>query len=190
MDTEYSTLMITYPSTHGIYEENIRSIIDLVHKKGGLVYMDGANMNAQIGWTSPSCIGIDICHLNLHKTFCIPHGGGGPGMGPIGVKKKFIPFLPTTNTEHILSMKDDVFQISASPFSSASLLPITFAYINLMGKEGLKRATFQAILNANYIKNRLKDSYPILYRDSNQLCAHEFIIEYYAYTQDYRGRLF
>ena len=169
--------MITYPSTHGIYEENIELIIQLVHQQGGLVYMDGANMNAQIGWTSPSCINVDICHLNLHKTFCIPHGGGGPGMGPVGVRKEFIPFLPTTNINHILSSIDSTFQVSSAPFSSACLLPITYAYIHLMGKEGLKSTSFQAILNANYLKKRLQEAYPILYRGTNQLCAHEFIID-------------
>jgi glycine dehydrogenase len=169
-------LMVTYPSTHGVFEEAIKEICQLIHDNGGLVYMDGANMNAQVGLTSPGNIGADVCHLNLHKTFCIPHGGGGPGMGPIGVNEKLAPFLPShplrkTGGTHPIT------PISAAPYGSASILTISYAYIAMMGGEGLKRATQLAILNANYIKERLKAHYPILYTGKNGRAAHEMILD-------------
>jgi glycine dehydrogenase len=171
-----AALMVTYPSTHGVFEEEIREICDIVHKCGGRVYMDGANMNAQVGLTSPAAIGADVCHLNLHKTFCIPHGGGGPGMGPIGVVEDLAPFLPghplvPTGGGQAIS------PVSAAPYGSASILTISHAYIRLMGAEGLKRATQVAILNANYIMERLKEHYPVLYTGRGGRAAHEFILD-------------
>lgn len=169
-------LMVTYPSTHGVFEEAIKDICQLIHDNGGLVYMDGANMNAQVGLTSPGSIGADVCHLNLHKTFCIPHGGGGPGMGPIGVNEKLAPFLPN----HPLRKTGGslgITPISAAPYGSASILTISYAYIAMMGGEGVRRATEIAILNANYIKERLKAHYPILYTGKNGRAAHEMILD-------------
>lgn len=174
-------IMITYPSTHGVFEETVKEICGIVHQHGGQVYMDGANMNAQVGLTSPGFIGADVCHLNLHKTFCIPHGGGGPGMGPIGVAKHLIPFLPKHPLTHEGitagdSAKGDVV-ISAAPYGSASILPISWMYIRMMGEAGLTRATQLAILNANYMAKRLEGHYPVLYRGKNGRCAHEFILD-------------
>ncbi len=171
-----ASLMITYPSTHGVFEEDIREICQLIHDNGGLVYLDGANMNAQVGLTSPAEIGADICHLNLHKTFCIPHGGGGPGMGPLASTKELEPFLPgnpiiDTGGEYAIDA------ISAAPWGSASILSISYAYIKMMGAAGLTRASEIAILNANYLKERLKDHYPILYTGKNGWAAHEFIVD-------------
>lgn len=169
-------LMVTYPSTHGVFEERIKEICDIVHRFGGQVYMDGANMNAQVGLTSPATIGADVCHLNLHKTFCIPHGGGGPGMGPIAVAKHLAPFLPS----HVLvktGSEKSITAISAAPFASASILAISYAYIAMMGVEGLTNATKFAILNANYIKARLEKEYRVLYANQNGRCAHEMIID-------------
>ena len=173
--------MITYPSTHGIYEKSIFHICNIIHKIGAFVYLDGANLNAQIGFTSPGEIGADVCHVNLHKTFAIPHGGGGPGLGPIAVNDKLKEFLP----DHffIPSHNNSIGAISAAPFSNASLLPITWMYIRLMGSYGLKKSTQVAILNANYILNRLKNHYDILYTDHNSLCAHEFIIDLRKYKK-------
>ncbi|MCC5926515.1 MAG: aminomethyl-transferring glycine dehydrogenase [Bacteroidetes bacterium] len=171
-----AALMVTYPSTHGVFEEDIREICALIHQHGGQVYMDGANMNAQVGLTSPAAIGADVCHLNLHKTFCIPHGGGGPGMGPIGVAAHLTPFLPG----HTLvdnGASADMTAISAAPFGSAGILPISYAYIRLMGGEGLTQATRVAILNANYIKARLEGHYDVLYTNQNGRSAHEMIID-------------
>ena len=171
-----SALMVTYPSTHGVFEEDIREICALIHAHGGQVYMDGANMNAQVGLTSPAAIGADVCHLNLHKTFCIPHGGGGPGMGPIGVAAHLTPFLPG----HVLvdnGANPDMTAISAAPFGSAGILPISYAYIRMMGAEGLTQATRMAILNANYIKARLEGHYEVLYTNQNGRSAHEMIID-------------
>lgn len=179
---ELSALMVTYPSTHGVFEEAIQEICQIIHDNGGQVYMDGANMNAQVGLTSPGRIGADVCHLNLHKTFCIPHGGGGPGMGPICVAKHLVPFLPgnplvkTGGTQAIHA-------ISAAPFGSASILPISYAYISMMGGEGLTNATKIAILNANYIKSRLEQHYPILYTGSNGRAAHEMILDCRAFKE-------
>ena len=169
-------LMVTYPSTHGVFEETIIEICDMIHEFGGQVYMDGANMNAQVGLTSPARIGADVCHLNLHKTFCIPHGGGGPGMGPIGVARQLVPFLPG----HVMtdSIPSDAHgAVSAAPVGSASILAISYAYIAMMGGEGLTRATETAILNANYIKTRLEKEFQILYTGSQGRCAHEMIVD-------------
>jgi len=169
-------LMVTYPSTHGVFEEAITEICDIIHQCGGLVYMDGANMNAQVGLTSPANIGADVCHLNLHKTFCIPHGGGGPGMGPICVNDKLKPFLPGHPVIKTGGEKA-IHAVSAAPWGSASILTISYAYINLMGAEGLTQATRIAILNANYIKARLEGHYKILYTGTNGRCAHEMIVD-------------
>jgi glycine dehydrogenase len=173
-------LMVTYPSTHGVFEEEIRTICQLIHDNGGLVYMDGANMNAQVGLTSPGNIGADVCHLNLHKTFCIPHGGGGPGMGPIGVNDKLAPFLPSHPLRKV-GGSQGITPVSAAPYGSASILVISYAYIVMMGGEGLQRATEYAILNANYIKERLSAHYPILYTGSNGRAAHEMILDCRAF---------
>ncbi|OGX86569.1 glycine dehydrogenase (aminomethyl-transferring) [Hymenobacter lapidarius] len=170
-----SCLMVTYPSTHGVYEETIVDICDTIHAHGGRVYMDGANMNAQVGLTSPANIGADVCHLNLHKTFCIPHGGGGPGVGPIGVVADLAPFLPGHAVVTVEGRTDGA--VSAAPWGSASILPISYAYISMMGGEGLQRATELAILNANYIKARLEEHYPVLYSGSHGRCAHEMILD-------------
>jgi glycine dehydrogenase len=171
-----SCLMVTYPSTHGVFEESIIEICDTIHSHGGLVYMDGANMNAQVGLTSPAAIGADVCHLNLHKTFCIPHGGGGPGMGPICCNDKLKPYLPghavvTTGGEKAIQA------VSAAPWGSASILTISYAYIAMMGGTGLTHATKMAIVNANYIKDRLDGHYKILYTGTNGRCAHEMIVD-------------
>ncbi|MBW8050630.1 MAG: glycine dehydrogenase [Cytophagales bacterium] len=172
-----AALMITYPSTHGVFEDNIKEVCRIIHDNGGQVYMDGANLNAQLGLTSPAEIGADVCHLNLHKTFCIPHGGGGPGMGPIGVAKHLAPFLPAHQLIHQPATRNSIHSVSSSPWSSASILPITYAYIAMMGAAGLTEATKIAILNANYIKSQLEKYYPILYTAKNGRCAHEFIVD-------------
>ncbi|WP_234736125.1 aminomethyl-transferring glycine dehydrogenase [Tellurirhabdus bombi] len=173
---DLSCLMVTYPSTHGVFEESIKEICTIIHENGGQVYMDGANMNAQVGLTSPASIGADVCHLNLHKTFCIPHGGGGPGMGPIGVAEHLVPFLPGHAVVRIGSAQA-IHAVSAAPYGSASILTISYAYIAMMGGEGLTNATKYAILNANYIKSRLEGHYPILYTGLNGRCAHEMIVD-------------
>lgn len=169
-------LMVTYPSTHGVFEETIKDICDMIHRFGGQVYMDGANMNAQVGLTSPATIGADVCHLNLHKTFCIPHGGGGPGMGPIGVAGHLVPFLPGHAVVKVSSDKA-IHAVSAAPFGSASILLISYTYIKMMGTKGLENATKYAILNANYIASRLEGHYPILYKGNKGRCAHEMILD-------------
>ncbi|MEO1021173.1 MAG: aminomethyl-transferring glycine dehydrogenase [Bacteroidota bacterium] len=177
-----AALMVTYPSTHGVFEHRIKDICALIHEHGGQVYMDGANMNAQVGLTSPGVIGADVCHLNLHKTFCIPHGGGGPGMGPIGVAAHLTPFLP--NHSVIPSGGEEgISAVSAAPFGSASILVISYAYIRMMGNEGLTDATKRAILNANYIKDRLEAHYPILYTGKSGRSAHEFIVDLRPFKQ-------
>ncbi|GAB7227673.1 aminomethyl-transferring glycine dehydrogenase [Vibrio rotiferianus] len=169
-----SSIMITYPSTHGVYEEQVKEVCEMVHAAGGQVYLDGANMNAQVGLTTPGFIGSDVSHLNLHKTFCIPHGGGGPGMGPIGVKSHLAPFLPG----HIENGADgENFAVSAADMGSASILPISWAYIAMMGEAGLTDATKVAILNANYVMETLRPHYPVLYRGTNGRVAHECIID-------------
>ncbi|KAJ1442800.1 Pyridoxal phosphate-dependent transferase, major domain [Sesbania bispinosa] len=177
-----SALMVTYPSTHGVYEEGIDEICKIIHDNGGQVYMDGANMNAQVGLTSPGWIGADVCHLNLHKTFCIPHGGGGPGMGPIGVKKHLAPFLPShpvipTGGIPAPDKAQPLGTISAAPWGSALILPISYTYIAMMGSKGLTEASKIAILNANYMAKRLENYYPVLFRGVNGTVAHEFIID-------------
>ncbi len=179
---ELSCLMVTYPSTHGVFEESIIDICEIIHQNGGQVYMDGANMNAQVGLTSPANIGADVCHLNLHKTFCIPHGGGGPGMGPIGVAKHLVPYLPGHALVDIDNGKA-IHAVSAAPWGSASILIISHAYIAMMGPDGLTNATRYAILNANYIKARLQDHYPVLYTGNNGRCAHEMILDCRAFKQ-------
>lgn len=177
--TEHSenlaALMVTYPSTHGVFEASIIEICDIIHQNGGQVYMDGANMNAQVGLTSPANIGADVCHLNLHKTFCIPHGGGGPGMGPIGVVAHLAPYLPKRPTDESLSSK--ITAVSSAEYGSASILPISHAYVAMMGRCGLTNATKVAILNANYIKSQIAEAYPVLYSGENGTNAHELIID-------------
>ena len=170
-------LMVTYPSTHGVFETGIKSICEIVHRHGGQVYMDGANMNAQVGLCRPGDIGADVCHLNLHKTFCIPHGGGGPGMGPIGVKTHLAPFLPGHPVVAGVGGEKAIRPVSAGPYGSASILPISWAYITMMGAEGLKQATQVAILNANYVAHRLDPHYPVLYKGEHGFVAHECIID-------------
>jgi glycine cleavage system P protein (glycine dehydrogenase) len=168
--------MVTYPSTHGVFESSIREICRIVHEHGGQVYMDGANMNAQVGLCRPGDIGADVCHLNLHKTFCIPHGGGGPGMGPIGVAKHLAPYLPDhpiVDLGHAAACGT----VSAAPWGSAAILPISWAYIALMGFDGLAEASKIAILSANYIARRLSDHYAVLYTGPHGLVAHECIID-------------
>lgn len=165
--------MITYPSTHGIFEREIRQLIDIIHECGGQVYMDGANMNAQVGYTNPGFMGADVCHLNLHKTFAIPHGGGGPGVGPIGVAKHLLEFAPS----HSLHYGNNMIPVSSAPFGSAVIYGITYAYIRMLGREGLKHATATAILNANYIKSKVVDEYGITYTDENGFVGHELILE-------------
>jgi glycine dehydrogenase len=185
-------LMVTYPSTHGVFEESIKQICSIIHDNGGLVYMDGANMNAQVGLTSPGNIGADVCHLNLHKTFAIPHGGGGPGMGPICVNEKLAPYLPS----HIVSSQWSAVSgaltthnsqltsaVSAAPYGSASILLISYAYIKMLGPVGLRKSTEYAILNANYMKARLENDYKILYSGVNGTCAHEFIVDLRPFKQ-------
>lgn len=177
-----AALMVTYPSTHGVFEHSIKEICEIIHEHGGQVYMDGANMNAQVGLTSPGLIGADVCHLNLHKTFCIPHGGGGPGMGPIGVASHLAPFLPSHSVIPT-GGEQGTKAISAAPFGSASILAISYAYIRMMGAEGLTDATRIAILNANYLKDRLNDHYPVLYTGKTGRSAHEFIIDLRPFKQ-------
>ncbi|MGO3108824.1 MAG: aminomethyl-transferring glycine dehydrogenase [Sphingobacterium sp.] len=171
-----NSFMVTYPSTHGVFEESIVEICEIIHANGGQVYMDGANMNAQVGLTSPGFIGADVCHLNLHKTFCIPHGGGGPGMGPIGVAAHLVPFLPSHEVVET-SGPEGISAVSAAPFGSASILTISYAYVAMMGGEGLTDATKLAILNANYIKARLEQHYPVLYAGAKGRCGHEMILD-------------
>ena len=174
--------MITYPSTYGVFEEGVKQVIDIVHERGGQVYMDGANMNAQVGFTAPGFIGADVCHLNLHKTFCIPHGGGGPGVGSIGVKKHLAPYLPghavvPTGGEGENVQAKDYGAVAAAPYGSAAILPITWMYIQMMGTQGLMDATGVAILNANYMATRIGQHFPILFTGTNGQCAHEFILD-------------
>jgi glycine dehydrogenase len=175
-----AALMVTYPSTHGVFETSIREICRIVHAHGGQVYLDGANMNAQVGLTSPGRIGADVSHLNLHKTFCIPHGGGGPGMGPIGVAKHLVSFLPSHPVVPLHHDKGGhhMGAVSAAPWGSASILVISWMFIRMMGPDGLKRATQFAILNANYIARRLQSFFPVLYQGAGGLVAHECILEF------------
>src|SRR5690606_12232697 len=169
---------ITYPSTHGVFEEAITQICDLVHQAGGQVYLDGANMNAMVGVARPGKFGSDVSHLNLHKTFCIPHGGGGPGVGPVAVRSHLAPFLPgVLNAQGKLGGETGIGPVAAAPYGSAGILPISYAYIALMGADGLRRATEVAILNANYVAARLRDHYPVLYAGRNGRVAHECILD-------------
>jgi glycine dehydrogenase len=184
---ELAALMITYPSTHGVFEEEVKEICEIVHTHGGQVYLDGANMNAQVGLCRPGDFGADVCHLNLHKTFCIPHGGGGPGMGPIGVMSHLVPFLPDvslissqlspTNHQQSTTNNQSIGAISAAPWGSASILTISWMYIAMMGAPGLTEATKVAILNANYIARLLESYYPVLYKGKSGLVAHECILD-------------
>ncbi len=178
-----SCLMVTYPSTHGVYEESITEITDIIHQNGGQVYMDGANMNAQVGLTSPGNIGADVCHLNLHKTFAIPHGGGGPGVGPIGVAKQLVPFLPSHSVVKT-SGEQGIHAVSAAPYGSALILLVSYGYIKMLGGTGLAEATRYAILNANYIKETLNGYYPTLYTGKNGRCAHEMILDCVAFKRE------
>ena len=171
-----AALMVTYPSTHGVFEESILDVMDIIHDHGGQVYMDGANMNAQVGLTSPGLIGADVCHLNLHKTFAIPHGGGGPGVGPIGVARHLVDFLPGHAVIET-GGSSPIGAVSSAPFGSAMILPISYGYIKLLGKDGLRKATEYAILNANYLKSALEDSYKILYTGKNNRVGHEMILD-------------
>jgi glycine dehydrogenase len=180
---ELAALMVTYPSTHGVFESSIKDICAVVHEHGGQVYMDGANMNAQVGLTSPGHIGADVCHLNLHKTFCIPHGGGGPGMGPIGVAAHLVPFLPGHPIVSPNSNASAIGAISAAPYGSASILVISWMYIRMMGADGLTTATKVAILNANYVAKRLELFFPVLYRGNAGLIAHECIVDFRAWKK-------
>jgi Glycine cleavage system protein P (pyridoxal-binding), C-terminal domain len=171
-----AALMITYPSTHGVFESEIQSINDLIHQNGGQVYMDGANMNAQVGLTSPKIIGADVCHLNLHKTFSIPHGGGGPGVGPICVAEHLKEFLPSNPL--IKTGGDDSLEaISSAPWGSALVCLISYGYIRMLGRDGIRKSTEIAIVNANYLKTKLEKNYKILYSGENGRSAHEFIID-------------
>jgi glycine dehydrogenase len=170
--------MITYPSTHGVFEESIIDICELIHANGGQVYMDGANFNALVGLCRPGKLGPDVCHLNLHKTFCIPHGGGGPGVGPIGVREHLQAFLPGHSMAPAGSgLRGGATAVASAPYGSASILPISWAYITMMGRDGLKKATETAILNANYIAARLEPHYPILYKGTQGRVAHECIVD-------------
>ena len=166
-----AALMFTYPSTHGVYEEGARHLCALIHEHGGQVYFDGANLNALVALARPADIGADVCHMNLHKTFCIPHGGGGPGIGPIGVKAHLKPYLPGHVTE------GSAHAVSAAPFGSASILPITWMYIRMMGAAGLKQATETAIISANYVATRLAPHFPLLYKGRHDRIAHECILD-------------
>jgi len=177
-----SCCMITYPSTHGVFEDHVKQLCETMHRFGGQVYMDGANMNAQVGLTSPAAIGADVCHLNLHKTFCIPHGGGGPGMGPIGVAAHLAPFLPG-HTVVKTGGSQAMHAVSAAPWGSASILLISHAYIKMMGSKGLTNATRYAILNANYMRARLEQEFDILYKGEEGFCAHEFILDTRKFKQ-------
>ena len=171
-----AALMITYPSTHGVFESSIQEVSKTIHNHGGQVYMDGANMNAQVGLTNPYIIGADVCHLNLHKTFAIPHGGGGPGVGPICVAQHLVPFLPNNPIINV-SSKESVESISAAPWGSALACVISYGYICMLGAEGLKSSTEYAVLNANYIKYRIENHYNILYKGEGGRAAHELIID-------------
>ena len=179
-----AAIMITYPSTHGVFESEILEMVDIIHENGGQVYMDGANMNAQVGLTNPGVIGADVCHLNLHKTFAIPHGGGGPGVGPIGVAKHLVEFLPRHKIVKT-GGKNAIKAVSAAPYGSAFVLPITYAYIKMLGEPGLKHATEIAMLNANYIANELKGYFEVLYTGKTGRCAHEMILDVTKFRQEY-----
>jgi glycine dehydrogenase len=174
---DLAALMVTYPSTHGAYEDDTTELCAIVHEAGGQVYVDGANLNALLGYARPGEFGGDVSHLNLHKTFCIPHGGGGPGVGPIGVREHLAPYLPSHEQHPDLERREGAGAVSAAPYGSAGILPISWAYIRMMGAEGLRRATATAVLSANYIARRLDGAYPVLYRGHGGLVAHECILD-------------
>ena len=172
-----AAVMVTYPSTHGVFEDHIGEVCALVHDAGGQVYIDGANLNAMVGLARPGKFGADVSHLNLHKTFCIPHGGGGPGVGPIGVRAHLAPYLPNHPLQPAAGPETGSGAIAGAPWGSASILPITWAYIRLMGGDGLTAATGAAILSANYLARRLREHFPVLYTGANDLVAHECILD-------------
>jgi len=180
-----AALMVTYPSTHGVFEERIKEICDIIHENGGLVYMDGANLNAQVGLTSPSEIGADVCHINLHKTFAIPHGGGGPGMGPICVTENLMPYLPGHSIVKLGGEKA-IHAVASAPWGSANILLISYMYIVMLGAEGLQEVTKTAILNANYLKSKLENYFSVLYQGKNGRVGHEFILNM-SYFKDHAG---
>ena len=179
-----AAIMVTYPSTHGVFEDTITDLCALVHDAGGQVYVDGANLNALVGVARPGKFGADVSHLNLHKTFCIPHGGGGPGVGPVGVREHLAPFLPNHPLDPAAGPETGVGPISGAPYGSASILPISWAYVRLMGGAGLRRATEVAVLNANYVAARLREHYPVLYSGHDGLVAHECILDLRGITKD------
>src|SRR6476659_1047083 len=181
---QLAVLMVTYPSTHGVFEDNITDLCALVHDAGGQVYVDGANLNALVGVARPGKFGADVSHLNLHKTFCIPHGGGGPGVGPVGVREHLAPFLPNHPLDPAAGPETGIGPISGAPYGSASILPISWAYVRLMGGAGLRRATEVAVLNANYVAARLREHYPVLYSGHDGLVAHECILDLRGITKD------
>ncbi|MGN6522344.1 MAG: glycine dehydrogenase, partial [Actinomycetes bacterium] len=174
---ELAAIMVTYPSTHGVYEEGIGRICELVHEAGGQVYVDGANLNALVGLARPGAFGADVSHLNLHKTFCIPHGGGGPGVGPVAVRQHLAPYLPNHPLQPSAGPATGVGPVSGAPWGSAGILPISWAYVRLMGPEGLRRATEVAVLSANYLAARLREHFPVLYTGEGGLVAHECILD-------------
>ncbi|HZP16214.1 MAG TPA: glycine dehydrogenase (aminomethyl-transferring), partial [Nocardioides sp.] len=181
---DLAAIMVTYPSTHGVYEEGITEVCELVHKAGGQVYIDGANFNALLGYAKPGEFGGDVSHLNLHKTFCIPHGGGGPGVGPVAVRSHLAPYLPSHPFHPESSKVGGIGPISAAPYGSAGILPISWAYVRMMGAEGLTRATAAAVLSANYVAARLGEHYPVLYRGDSGLVAHECILDLRGITAE------
>jgi glycine dehydrogenase len=180
---DLAAIMVTYPSTHGAYEDTITELCAIVHGAGGQVYVDGANLNALLGFARPGEFGGDVSHLNLHKTFCIPHGGGGPGVGPVAVRAHLAPYLPTHAQHPDAAQREGIGAISAAPYGSAGILPISWAYIRMMGADGLRRATATAVLSANYIAARLDDAFPVLYKGHGGLVAHECILDLRAITK-------
>jgi glycine dehydrogenase len=180
---DLAAIMVTYPSTHGAYEDGIGELCSVVHDHGGQVYVDGANLNALLGYAKPGEFGGDVSHLNLHKTFCIPHGGGGPGVGPVAVRSHLAPYLPSHPGHPDPARRDGIGPVSAAPYGSAGILPISWAYVRMMGAEGLTRATSTAVLAANYVASRLDEHFPVLYRGHNGLVAHECIIDTRPFKQ-------
>ena len=180
---DLAAIMVTYPSTHGAYEDTISDLCEIVHEAGGQVYVDGANLNALLGYARPGEFGGDVSHLNLHKTFCIPHGGGGPGVGPVGVREHLAPYLPTHPAHPDPDRRDGIGPISAAPYGSAGILPISWAYVRMMGAEGLTQATAVAVLAANYVAGRLQDHFPVLYRGHHDRVAHECILDVRGLTK-------
>src|SRR4029077_13003546 len=180
---ELAAIMVTYPSTHGVYEDTITELSDAIHAAGGQVYVDGANLNALVGVARPGAFGGDVSHLNLHKTFCIPHGGGGPGVGPVGVRAHLAPYLPSHPMHPEPSTREGIAPISPARYGSAGILPISWAYVRLMGAEGLTRATASAVLAANYVAARLREHFPVLYQGRDGLVAHECILDVRGLTK-------